>query len=155
MQRILCTMLGMMLSSAALAQTEQEQQPAASGSIDEITVLGDPMRAIATGPSESAFGLNKSILETPRSISAISNELLEQYAVENIEDLATIVPNSYTTSAFGIAGSLDLRGTSSENYFRGMKRIENGGVYPEPPIALKSCVALRRRFTAPAKSGAT
>ena len=126
----LCMILGSTVQPALQAQVEQ----AASGDsvTDVVTVTGDPMRAIATGPSETAFGLSKSILETPRSISAVSNELLEQYAVENIEDLATIVPNSYTTSAFGIAGSLDLRGTSSENYFRGMKRIENGGVYPTP-----------------------
>lgn len=85
-----------------------------------------------TEPSQSVFGFGKSLLETPRSVSVVSAEMIAQYGVDNIEGLAAIVPSSYTTSSFGIAGSLDLRGTSGENYFRGMKRIENGGVYPTP-----------------------
>lgn len=128
---VLCLLPAAMIAPAVDAQ-DQASDETLRAATEVIVVTGDPLRAIATGPSESAFGLSKSILETPRSISAISTELLDQYAVENIEDLAVIVPNSYTTSAFGIAGSLDLRGTSSENYFRGMKRIENGGVYPTP-----------------------
>jgi iron complex outermembrane recepter protein len=134
--RALCLALMAMISPTAFGQSQEPPLTPAqndNGTVtDVVTVTADPMRAIATGPSESAFGLSKSLLETPRSVSAISNELLDQYAVKNIEDLATMVPNSYTTSAFGIAGSLDLRGTSSENYFRGMKRIENGGVFPTP-----------------------
>jgi len=83
-------------------------------------------------PTQSVFGFGKSMMETPRSVSVVSAEMIQQYGVDNIEGLAAIVPSSYTTSSFGIAGSLDLRGTSGENYFRGMKRLENGGVYPTP-----------------------
>ncbi len=92
----------------------------------------DPAGVLPRAPISSVFGGSKSILETPRAVSVVSSEMLEQYGVDNIEGLAAIVPSSYTTSSFGIAGSLDLRGTSGENYFRGMKRLENGGVYPTP-----------------------
>lgn len=94
--------------------------------------IEDPAGVLPKAPIAGVFGGTKSILETPRAISSVSTEMLEQYGIENIEGLAAIVPNSYTASSFGIAGSLDLRGTSAENYFRGMKRIENGGVYPTP-----------------------
>ncbi len=40
-------------------------------------------------------------------------------------------PVSFTQSFFGVAGSLDVRGTPGENYFRGMKRIDNPGNYPQ------------------------
>ena len=94
--------------------------------------IGDTLGVLPSGPSQSVFGFDKSLLETPRSVSVVTAEMIGQYGVDNIEGLAAIVPSSYTTSSFGIAGSLDLRGTSGENYFRGMKRIENGGVYPTP-----------------------
>lgn len=93
---------------------------------------GDTLGVLPTGPSQSVFGFGKTLLETPRSVSVVSAEMIAQYGVDNIEGLAALVPSSYTTSSFGIAGSLDLRGTGGENYFRGMKRIENGGVYPTP-----------------------
>jgi iron complex outermembrane receptor protein len=43
-----------------------------------------------------------------------------------------LTPGSFTQSFFGVAGSLDIRGTPGENYFRGMKRIDNPGNYPTP-----------------------
>jgi len=94
--------------------------------------VDDPAGVLPKAPISSVFGGSRPVLETPRAVSSVSTEMLEQYGVDNIEGLAAIVPSSYTTSSFGIAGSLDLRGTSGENYFRGMKRIENGGVYPTP-----------------------
>ncbi len=92
----------------------------------------DPAGVLPTSPISSVFGGSRTILETPRSVSTVSTEMLEQFGIDNVEGLAALVPNSYTASSFGIAGSLDIRGTSGENYFRGMKRIENGGVYPTP-----------------------
>lgn len=94
--------------------------------------VGDTLGVLPSEPSQGVFGFGKTVMETPRSVSVVSAEMIAQYGVDNIEGLASIVPSSYTTSSFGIAGSLDLRGTSGENYFRGMKRIENGGVYPTP-----------------------
>ncbi|MEO7597585.1 MAG: TonB-dependent receptor [Opitutus sp.] len=123
---------------ATLSSLIAQQTPGATESIvtlDRFVVedkTDDPAGVLPKAPISSIFGGSKSILETPRAVSVVSTEMLQQYGVDNIEGLAAIVPSSYTTSSFGIAGSLDLRGTSGENYFRGMKRIENGGVYPTP-----------------------
>jgi len=43
-----------------------------------------------------------------------------------------LTPGSFTQSFFGVAGSLDVRGTAGENYFRGVRRIDNPGNYPTP-----------------------
>lgn len=124
------------IPSSLLAQATTEEKPAEPIFVLEKFVtgrgVGDTLGVLPTEPSQSVFGFGKTVMDTPRSLSVVSAEMIAQYGVDNIEGLAAIVPSSYTTSSFGIAGSLDLRGTSGENYFRGMKRIENGGVYPTP-----------------------
>ncbi len=92
----------------------------------------DDLSILQSEPVDSVFGFNKSVLETPRSVSSISIELLEKFNVKGINDLVSFVPGTFTTSFFGVAGSLDVRGTSAENYFRGVKRLNNEGNYPTP-----------------------
>ena len=84
---------------------------------------------------DSVFGFDKSIKDTPRSITSISKETLDKLNINVIDDLITLSPGSFTQSFFGVAGSLDLRGTPGENYFRGVRRIDNPGNYPTPIAA--------------------
>ncbi len=77
------------------------------------------------------FGFGKNILETPRSLTSISNEMLDRVNITDINDLVALSPGSFTQSFFGVAGSLDIRGSAGENYFRGVRRIENPGNYPQ------------------------
>ena len=44
-------------------------------------------------------------------------------------------PGSFTQSFFGVSGSLDLRGTSGETYFNGVRRLDNPGNYTTPIAA--------------------
>ncbi len=90
----------------------------------------DDLGLLQTEPVGSVFGFDKSILETPRAVSSISAEFLEEFNVTSINDIVTFVPGTFTTSFFGVPGSLDVRGTSAENFFRGVKRINNEGNFP-------------------------
>jgi iron complex outermembrane receptor protein len=81
-------------------------------------------------PVDSVFGFDKSIKDTPRSVTSISNETLNKLNITDINDLVALSPGSFTQSFFGVAGSLDLRGTPGETYFRGVRRIDNPGNYP-------------------------
>lgn len=83
-------------------------------------------------PVDSVFGFEKSITETPRSLTSISNETMNKLNINEIDDLVALSPGAYTQSFFGVAGSLDVRGTPGENYFRGIRRIDNPGNYPTP-----------------------
>jgi iron complex outermembrane recepter protein len=96
----------------------------------EVVVAGDRLNVMQTTPVESVFGFGKKVDETPRAVTTISNELLEQTIITEIDDLVAMTPGSFTQSFFGVAGSLDVRGTPGENYFRGVKRIDNPGNYP-------------------------
>jgi iron complex outermembrane receptor protein len=105
-------------------QTDEE-------SVERIEVTGS-LGSLPGQDVEAVFGFGKSILETPRSASTISDEQLERFAVTDIDELMAFAPGTFTQSFFGVAGSLDIRGTPGENYFRGMKRLDNPGNYPTP-----------------------
>jgi iron complex outermembrane receptor protein len=92
-----------------------------------VEVSADPLRLLPYEPSATAFGLEKSLLETPRSMSAISAETIELFGLSAVEDLVRLVPGTYTTTRFGIQGSVDVRNVPADFYFRGMKRLSLQG----------------------------
>ncbi len=103
-----------------------------SDSLEEIVVSGDRLDVMQTQPVDSVFGFAKTVLETPRSLTTITSDLLNKTIITGINDLVALTPGSFTQSFFGVAGSLDVRGTAGENYFRGVRRIDNPGNYPTP-----------------------
>ena len=87
----------------------------------------DPVSILPTEPIESAVGFSKTLLETPRSISTVSSEIIDRLGLSAVEDLARIVPGTYTTTRFGIQGSINVRSVPADTYFRGMKRLNLQG----------------------------
>src|SRR5882724_3816074 len=99
--------------------------------LTDVVVEGDRVHVLPTDPVDSVFGFGKTLIETPRSVTTISKEMLDKVMITEIDDLVALSPGSFTQSFFGVAGSLDVRGTPGENYFRGIKRIDNPGNYPQ------------------------
>lgn len=99
--------------------------------MEEVIVVGSqnsqPHESV-----ESVFGFEQSLLEIPRSASTISEEMLARFDMRDIDELIALAPGSFTQSFFGVAGSLDVRGTPGETYFRGVRRLDNPGNYPTP-----------------------
>lgn len=110
--------------------------------VERIEVRGS-LGSLPGQDVESVFGFGKSILETPRSVSTISQEQLERFSVSDIDELVAFAPGTFTQSFFGVAGSLDVRGTPGETYFRGVKRLDNPGNYPTPIGASSSIDIVR------------
>ncbi|MEM1437141.1 MAG: TonB-dependent receptor plug domain-containing protein [Pseudomonadota bacterium] len=102
-----------------------------SGVIEEVVVTGE-LRSQPGENVESVLGFQKSLLELPRSASTVSFEQLERFNIQDIDELVALAPGSFTQSFFGVAGSLDVRGTPGETYFRGIRRLDNPGNYPTP-----------------------
>lgn len=92
----------------------------------------DTLGIMPNQPVKSVFGFGKTILETPRGVTSVSADMMESYNITDINDLVMISPGAFTQSFFGVAGSLDVRGTPGEVYFRGVRRINNPGNYPTP-----------------------
>jgi iron complex outermembrane receptor protein len=86
----------------------------------------------------SVFGLDKPLVETPRSVTEVSAELMRNYGLRDVGDLVRMTPGAMTGASWGVPGSLDLRGEPSDNYYRGFKRIENRNNYATPIRAASS-----------------
>ncbi len=145
MRAIALMALGGSLALPAAAQAQDstgvetaaatEPTPAADDNIETVVVKAKVNREVnilSNEPVDSVFGFDKSIKDTPRSITSISNETLNKLNINELNDLVALSPGSFTQSFFGVAGSLDVRGTPGEVYFRGVRRIDNPGNYPTP-----------------------
>ncbi len=117
------------MALAFTAAAARAQEAPADSELEEVTITGDRLNVLQTDPVESVFGFGKSVVDTPRAVTTISNELLEKSIITELDDLVALTPGSFTQSFFGVAGSLDVRGTPGENYFRGVKSIDNPGNY--------------------------
>lgn len=113
-------------ATGALAQDETVQR------IDEIVVMGDPLKLIEKQASDTVFGLAKPYLETPRSVSVVSDATIDRYSIETVNDLITTTPGTFTGSFFGVPGSPTVRGGRADTFFKGFKRVENPGTFPMP-----------------------
>lgn len=100
-----------------------------SGEIEEYVGFGgeDPNAVLPTLPVEGAFGFSKTLLETPRSVSLVSAEMIDAMSLNAVEDLVRVVPGAFTVTRFGIQGGIDVRNVPADTYFRGMKRMNLQG----------------------------
>ncbi|MDT0596163.1 TonB-dependent siderophore receptor [Glaciecola petra] len=137
--KALAVSIAIVFANQAFAQDAEETT---EEDVERIEVTGS-LGSLPGQDVESVFGFGKSILETPRSVSTISDEQLARFSVSDIDELVAFAPGTFTQSFFGVAGSLDVRGTPGETYFRGVKRLDNPGNYPTPIGASSSIDIVR------------
>jgi outer membrane receptor protein involved in Fe transport len=89
--------------------------------------VDDPLGMLPERPVEGAFGFQKSVLDTPRSVSLVSAEVIDAMSLSAVEDLVRVVPGVFTVTRFGIQGGIDVRSVPGDTFFRGMKRINLQG----------------------------
>ncbi|MCF3648376.1 TonB-dependent siderophore receptor [Synoicihabitans lomoniglobus] len=82
--------------------------------------------------STSVFGTSRSLEETPRSVTLIESAMTDLYGIRTVNDFVSVTAGSFTGNYFGVPGALDVRGERADNFFRGMRRIENRGNFPTP-----------------------
>ncbi|VWX46700.1 TonB-dependent siderophore receptor [Novosphingobium sp. 9U] len=119
------------LCSPAMAEDAAAADAADEAPGDEIVVTG-ALDALPVKDVGTVFGFDKTVTETPRSVSTVSQAQIERFGVTSIYDLIAQAPGTFTNSFFGVGGSLDIRGTPGETYFRGIRRLDNPGNYPTP-----------------------
>jgi iron complex outermembrane receptor protein len=109
--------------AAEPAETATEKKADDVATLGDVDVTEDPMRVLPSVSSSSTFGFDKPLLETPRSVSFISSDVIERVGLSAVEDLARVAPGVFTTTRFGVQGGIDVRNVSADMYFRGMKRV--------------------------------
>ena len=116
------------LAQSALAEENNETNVAELEDfvVSEVT---DDLTILPSEPSDGAFGLDLTLLETPRSVTEVSADLIKSYGLRSVDDLVRLTPGAFTSSFFGIRGAMDIRGAAADNYFRGFRRIANPGAF--------------------------
>jgi iron complex outermembrane receptor protein len=131
------------LLAQELTTTNETDESVNSVEVISVTAKRDITGFLESEPSTLLFGFEKSLLETGRSATFVSDETLKAFGVTTVDDLAAVAPGTFTASFYGVEGALNIRGTFAETYFHGFKRIENRGTY-QTPIGSTSRVDILR-----------
>ncbi len=127
---------GLSLCAFALAEEGSGQDKSEDTSIEQLVVsaerVGEPdvedtFGLLSTPPSDLVFGLSRSLFETPRSVSSVSEQVIDLYGIDSTNDFVSVTPGTQNASFFGIAASPDMRGSLGDVYFRGVRRLVNAG----------------------------
>ena len=124
-------LLAALASASIQAEDGESSDQDREDGVEELVVVGS-LDSLPGADVRGIYGFDKSILATPRSASTISEEMMDRYNMSDIDELIVAAPGTFTQSFFGVAGSLDIRGTIGETYFRGVRRLDNPGNYPTP-----------------------
>ncbi len=131
----LCLAISTGALSAASDAPVSKGKPEDSTATESIVTLekfvaseknSDPNAVLLNDPV-NASGFSMKPVETPRSLTVVSSELISNLALSNVTDLTVIAPNTFSTSRWGVQGNIDIRAQPADIYFRGMKRIEPQG----------------------------
>jgi outer membrane receptor protein involved in Fe transport len=96
----------------------------ASGDLDEIVVNGIKRGELILPTqvsSSSAYGLDLSVMETPRNNTLLSKAQLDALNIQNPGGFSYLTSSSYTDAAFGQPNVPRIRGQYADLFFNGMR----------------------------------
>ncbi len=128
----------------ALAQDRGEDlETLEAFSIREQAILGADTLLPSEQEVSGAFFGNMSLLETPRSVLVLNPETLEQFDIEDFDDLAKFGAGTETINFFGIPGAPVIRGWKGGTYYNGMLRAFNRNQSPTSFGAMESIEVIK------------
>ncbi|MBU6296712.1 MAG: TonB-dependent receptor plug domain-containing protein [Alphaproteobacteria bacterium] len=77
-----------------------------------------PSAAAVNGP----FGLDGNVLDIPRSLTPVTQKLMQEANVHNMRDLLKVVPDTYAPTDFGAASLPEIRGQLGDIFEDGVRR---------------------------------
>lgn len=89
-------------------------------------------------PVDSIHGFSRDLVDTPRSVTVITPETIAQRGLDDVYDLAALVPGSTVQNFYGVPGIPTTRGLFTSIYFNGMQRVWNRNGYPTSFGSLES-----------------
>jgi len=121
------------ISLAAASQGADAQQPQAApspppqsavGDLDEIVVNGirrGDLILPTTVTSDSAYGLDLGVMDTPRNTTVISQAQLAALNIQNPGGFSYLTSSSYADASFGQPNVPRIRGQYGDMFFNGMR----------------------------------
>ncbi|MGO4890957.1 TonB-dependent receptor [Flavobacterium sp. W21_SRS_FM6] len=112
------------LSSLSVAMNVVAQEQAST--IERVTVSGSNQSAFFMSPKDAVvdgpFGKDKGVTDIARTLTAISSDMLEKLSINDLQDVLTLVPNTYAATGFGTPSLPTIRGQLGEVFQQGMRR---------------------------------
>ncbi|WP_308983914.1 TonB-dependent siderophore receptor [Thalassobacterium sedimentorum] len=138
----------------AQESTEAEELPELEMFIAEESAAALNDSVLPTDRAISGlFNDATSVLEVPRSVTLISPELMEQFSIDDLDDLEKIGAGTQTVNYYGLAGAPTIRGVKGGTFINGMLRAYNRN---EMPLSFGSLEAIEVvKGPAPADFSAT
>lgn len=102
--------------------------------LERFEVTGVPLERSVnplTRPIEGVFGDARSILETPRAVSTISQALLRERGINGVTEFIPYAPGSSAVASYGKTTIPNLRGDLAETFQNGQRlSYNNFGYFP-------------------------
>ena len=122
---VMCLVMGTVSAQEEPAAKKEGEEDVAE--LSNIQVEESPLGALGKEVGATAFGFDKPLLETPRSVSFITTEQIDMFGVSSVNDLARLVPGVFTNQRRGYEGAINVRGVPAETLYNGMRRLNFQG----------------------------
>ena len=96
--------------------------------LERFVVKGIPIESSVnplTRDLSAVMGDTRSILDTPRGVSSITEALLNERGIHGVREFVVYSPGAYATASYGLATTPNLRGDTAESYINGQRRSYN------------------------------
>lgn len=105
-------------------QAAQDKPKVTELGVIEVKVRrpGGPVVLPTSVAIDGPFGPGRSILDTPRSVTPISRDLMRAAGVNNLRDIMKLAPNTYSPTDFGAPSLPDIRGQLGEVFEDGLRQ---------------------------------
>lgn len=110
-----------LLCTAAFAQTPSSDSVV---TMSRFEVTGVPLRDSVnplTRPVEGVFGDERSLLDTPRAVSPVTQALLRERGIDGVPGFVVFAPGASSPAAFGKSTTPLIRGDLAETFLNGQR----------------------------------
>lgn len=124
------TSLTILLCAAWGAHAQDQAETAADDLVrlERFVVEGVPVESSVnplTRELSAVMGDGRSILDTPRAVTSITEALLNERGIHGVKEFVVYSPGAYSTGSYGLATTPNLRGETAETYLNGQRRSYN------------------------------
>jgi catecholate siderophore receptor len=92
--------------------------------LDKTVIEGIPLEetVVPTArPFNSVYGTDRSIIDTPRSVTIISREQMDAISIHDVREFSKLTSSSYTRSNFGAPTTPDIRTQYADTFVNGSR----------------------------------
>ncbi len=110
--------------------------PSSAAAVSELVVNGVPYKETVLPTrlsTSSVYGLDLSVLDTPRNTTLISAAQLQALNIQDPRAFSYLTASSYTDSSFGTPNIPRIRGQYADVFYNGMRESFTQNGYGAPP----------------------